>query len=70
LVLRTARDHSAQLGARAGNIPEAIAAMTAYLRELGLTPHQIDLMMRTPQPGMQLATEADAVALGVQVQIF
>jgi hypothetical protein len=43
--------------------------MADYLREVGLTPHQIDYMMRTAQPGIQLATEADASALGFHVQI-
>jgi hypothetical protein len=56
------------LGFHAANVPEGTAMMAEYLAELGLTPPQINYMLRTPQPGIQMATEADARALGFRVQ--
>jgi hypothetical protein len=54
------------LGFHAANIPEGTAMMAEYLSELGLTPAQINYMIRTPQPDIQLAMEWHARALGFQ----
>jgi hypothetical protein len=56
------------LGFHAANVPEGTEAMLAYLRELGLTLAQINYMIRTPQPEIQLAMEWHARALGFHYQ--
>lgn len=56
------------LGFHAANPPEGTAMMAGYLSELGLTPAQINYMIRTPQPDIQLAMEWHARALGFQWQ--
>jgi hypothetical protein len=43
--------------------------MASYLREIGLTPAQIQYAVATPQPLIQVATESDAVALGIRPQV-
>jgi hypothetical protein len=50
----------------AANMPEGTMMMAMYLDEIGLTPRQIDYMLRTPPPGFQMASPADARALGFQ----
>ena len=45
------------LGFHAANVPEGTAMMVEFLAELGLTPAQINYMIRTPQPDIQLAME-------------
>lgn len=57
------------LGFHAANLPEGTAIMAEYLAELGLTQRQINYLLRTPQPGIQLASEADALALGFRPQV-
>jgi hypothetical protein len=47
---------------------EGTEMMVAYLREIGLTPPQINYMIRTPQPEIQLAMEWHARALGFHYQ--
>ena len=56
------------LGFHAANVPEGTAMMVDYLSELGLTPAQINYMIRTPQPDIQLAMESHARALGFRWQ--
>lgn len=56
------------LGFHAANVPEGTAMMVDYLSELGLTPAQINYMIRTPQPDIQLAMELHARALGFRWQ--
>ena len=56
------------LGFHAANVPEGTAMMVDYLSELGLTPAQINYMIRTPQPDIQLAKESHARALGFRSQ--
>ena len=45
------------LGFHAANLPEGTGMMVTYLTELRLTPAQINYMIRTPQPEIQLAME-------------
>ncbi len=56
------------LGFHAANAPEGTVMMVEYLAELGLTPAQINYMIRTPQPEIQLAMESHARALGFRWQ--
>jgi membrane-bound ClpP family serine protease len=56
------------LGFHAANVPEGTAMMVEYLAELGLTPAQINYMIRAPQPDIQLAMEWHARALGFHWQ--
>ena len=56
------------LGFHAANVPEGTEMMVEYLSELGLTPTQINYMIRTPQPDIQLAMEWHARALGFHWQ--
>jgi hypothetical protein len=56
------------LGFHAANALAGTAMMAEYLVELGLTQAQINYMLRTPQPDIQLASEWDARALGFRWQ--
>lgn len=62
-------ERNSYLGFHAANRPEGTAIMARYLAELGLSQQQINYMLRTSQPDIQLATEADAVALGFRPQV-
>jgi hypothetical protein len=48
--------------------PEGNAFVASYLREIGMTPAQINYALSTPQPAIQVASEADAMALGIHLQ--
>jgi hypothetical protein len=56
------------LGFHAGSGPAGTVEMAEYLAELGLAPAQINYMLSTPQPGIRLASERDAKALGFRWQ--
>jgi hypothetical protein len=49
---------------------EGTAYVASYLRELGLTPAQIQYAVGTPQPLIRVATERDAMALDIHPQVI
>jgi hypothetical protein len=59
---------NSNLGFHAANVPEGTEMMAEYFSELGLTPAQINYMIRTPQPAIQLGRESHARALGFHWQ--
>lgn len=57
------------LGFHASSGPLGTEVMAKYLAYIGLTSAQIDYMVRTPNSDIQIATEADALALGFHPQV-
>lgn len=56
------------IGFHAANTLEGTEKAAAYLAELGLTPAQINYMLETPQPDIQIGMELHARALGFHYQ--
>jgi hypothetical protein len=57
------------LGFHASSGPLGTEVMAKYLAYIGLTSAQIDYMVRTHNSDIQIATEADALALGFHPQV-